>query len=656
MEGVVPKGRGEHPLSQARADDFGPYAHDPFGPSANPDAYVPSEASEAARHSLEESLDAGRTAALVGPPGHGKTMLLRLLGAREEGRGARVAYLPFSSLAPSDLYALILDALGADRSAGTSIQSLDAVLIEAGLRGGVTLLLDDAHGLDTSAARSLADLVQRQRGRLRLALAALEGDEALRVFQAFGDAIDVVSFDGTLSEAEARRYVETRLAYGGARPELVTRFDDETLAEIYQLSHGVPRKLNQAAQDVVRRAAPGRLPRLGDLTRKPEPEPEEAPVTLSTLAARVLGEEPRSAARPTPPAPPTAASSRPARSGGGVLVESPPPPPPPPVGSYRMARPGEAETRDPGTAAGHELERPRRSAPPPGSGGARPVQRFAPTLKEELAAGGAAGEAGAPSPGSVAELRAQARRGQTGLDAPPAQPLGGAALSDSLLSGRAAPPAPRSRPARLEPPPAPGFEGPGRMGSLLSREVAVSVVKWMAFGAGVGATVMWLLGSPTPSGTVDAAGSGGLYGLHSAEDINRRARRQPSAPPPEPLLPPRPALVPAPPIAAEQEPFAAATPASRRPLERAPQLEPAPAPRPEPGAGSAYLPGGMISVSINATPWATIEVDGRGLGETPLARVPLSPGLHHFRAMLPDGRVHEQLIEISPERRSISFE
>ena len=67
--------------------ELSPYAVDPFGPSANPSAYVACEASERARAILERSLDQGRVGALLGPPGHGKTLLLRLLGGREEERG-----------------------------------------------------------------------------------------------------------------------------------------------------------------------------------------------------------------------------------------------------------------------------------------------------------------------------------------------------------------------------------------------------------------------------------------------------------------------------------------------------------------------------------------------------------------------------------------
>lgn len=71
---------------------------------------------------------------------------------------------------------------------------------------------------------------------------------------------------------------------------------------------------------------------------------------------------------------------------------------------------------------------------------------------------------------------------------------------------------------------------------------------------------------------------------------------------------------------------------------------------------SAPAPRANIAVNINATPWATVEVDGETLGETPLAGVPIASGLHTFRAHLPDGQVIERTVEIDAENRFVVFE
>jgi hypothetical protein len=75
--------------------------------------------------------------------------------------------------------------------------------------------------------------------------------------------------------------------------------------------------------------------------------------------------------------------------------------------------------------------------------------------------------------------------------------------------------------------------------------------------------------------------------------------------------------------------------------------EPEPAPPPPAPA--------PISVSINATPWATIEIDGEEIGVTPMAGVLLAPGDHEFRVRMPDGTVLEEIVRIAPDNRHIAF-
>jgi hypothetical protein len=49
-------------------------------------------------------------------------------------------------------------------------------------------------------------------------------------------------------------------------------------------------------------------------------------------------------------------------------------------------------------------------------------------------------------------------------------------------------------------------------------------------------------------------------------------------------------------------------------------------------------------------------VDGREVGETPLADVLLSEGEHRFVARFPDGRRAGRLIHVSEQNRHILFE
>jgi hypothetical protein len=82
----------------------------------------------------------------------------------------------------------------------------------------------------------------------------------------------------------------------------------------------------------------------------------------------------------------------------------------------------------------------------------------------------------------------------------------------------------------------------------------------------------------------------------------------------------------------------------------------APSEPPPPSKVAASEPPPTHSVAINATPWASIEVDGRALGETPIAGIELEEGRHRFRARMPDGSVREQLLQIDADHRYVVFE
>ena len=56
-----------------------------------------------------------------------------------------------------------------------------------------------------------------------------------------------------------------------------------------------------------------------------------------------------------------------------------------------------------------------------------------------------------------------------------------------------------------------------------------------------------------------------------------------------------------------------------------------------------------MHLNVNATPWATIEIDGETVGETPLGELPIAAGSHELRATLPDGTVLERTIEVGDE-------
>ena len=79
-------------------------------------------------------------------------------------------------------------------------------------------------------------------------------------------------------------------------------------------------------------------------------------------------------------------------------------------------------------------------------------------------------------------------------------------------------------------------------------------------------------------------------------------------------------------------------------------------PTPEPVAAPPPPPAPRIHrVSLNARPWAEIEIDGKSVGVTPLGDLAVTAGRHHFRAIFPDGRVVEREVRVGANGRHLVF-
>lgn len=63
----------------------------------------------------------------------------------------------------------------------------------------------------------------------------------------------------------------------------------------------------------------------------------------------------------------------------------------------------------------------------------------------------------------------------------------------------------------------------------------------------------------------------------------------------------------------------------------------------------------MIPVNVNADPWAYVELDGRSIGTTPLADVPMEAGSHRVVARFPDGLVVARTVEVDAYSRYFRF-
>jgi len=228
-------------------------ADDPFAPTADPARYVRRDACERALAELIRALGRSRgPVALTGPPGLGKTLLLRVLAERLRGCACPV-HLPYPALAASDLCAWALKEL---RIPGDGDPEAAVVAAARRARRPIVLLVDEASLLPLATARRLAHLCAASRGALRVVAAASDAAGTSAVVAALGPELQEVRFHRPMSPSETACYVRERLARSGAAPALQAPFDPLAVARLHGESGGVPRRLHQLASQMLLGAHP----------------------------------------------------------------------------------------------------------------------------------------------------------------------------------------------------------------------------------------------------------------------------------------------------------------------------------------------------------------------------------------------------------------
>ena len=190
--------------------------------------------------------------AILGTPGLGKTMVLRVVEARRaraDGPGA--LYLPYAGLTITDLAHWVYGLLGRTPPEVEGPDSALAALLGLGdgpAASSFVLLIDDADSMPEETLRALANGLAARGSSLRLLLALNPDSRAARTMAAL-HALSPVEFSvrARLSVEEVGEYLAARMAWAGVPPVERARLDADRVHRLHSLSGGIPRALHTLA-------------------------------------------------------------------------------------------------------------------------------------------------------------------------------------------------------------------------------------------------------------------------------------------------------------------------------------------------------------------------------------------------------------------------
>ncbi len=227
----------------------------PFDQDRRPEAFFQSRLHGESLVKLKYLIEHEKgAAALVGASGTGKTHVLEMV--RQASSRGPVVHLVYPQLSPHELVAFITHSLGEalPESSATIpgldvlLQMFEARLIELTRTGrSPVIMLDDAHLIeDRRVFQTLHQLMNFQRpGRSNFALILSGQPELVGTLQRIDQMSDRIAFYcllQSLTNAESDEYIRYRLKAAGRREPI---FDDSALKAIFELSAGIPRRINR---------------------------------------------------------------------------------------------------------------------------------------------------------------------------------------------------------------------------------------------------------------------------------------------------------------------------------------------------------------------------------------------------------------------------
>jgi len=226
----------------------------PFASSPDPAYFFPSTTHQNALNMLLEGVS-GETGIvlLTGDTGAGKTTIGRRL-LTVVPTGSETVSILDTRLTPLELVAAICDQLRIDYDAARDtipqlLAALNSHLVNLQTSNRCcVVLIDDAERLTIETLLQLRALYDLDARRSRVLHLVLIGESALQRTLARPDLLSLAKIIGShaqlapLSEEEIGPYVLHRLEIAGAGQQY---FNDEALLALYEVSHGLPARINQ---------------------------------------------------------------------------------------------------------------------------------------------------------------------------------------------------------------------------------------------------------------------------------------------------------------------------------------------------------------------------------------------------------------------------
>ncbi|MEI8017970.1 MAG: AAA family ATPase [Schlesneria sp.] len=228
----------------------------PFDHDRRSDSFYSGRLHQEAIVKLNYLIEHGKgAAALVGASGTGKTHVLEMVRQRVS-LGCPVVQLVYPQLSPHELVAYLTQELGgcpldfnsANLGLDVLLRSFETRLKELTEAGHEpVIILDDAHLIeDRRVFQTLHQLMNFQRpGRSNFSLILAGQPELIGTLQTTAQIADRMAFHcflQSLEEVETAEYIVHRLQAAGRSKPI---FDSAAMRVLYELSGGIPRRINR---------------------------------------------------------------------------------------------------------------------------------------------------------------------------------------------------------------------------------------------------------------------------------------------------------------------------------------------------------------------------------------------------------------------------